>query len=114
MRSVWVDEEVPPDEPLWRYFRAERFVGALQSRALRFPSARQFEDPFEGAVAVLPHDWPIDPRYGELDHGDQAFEELRRLTKISCWHRADYESDAMWKLYCQRRSKAEQLAPAEN
>jgi len=109
-----VDEEVPPDEPLWRYFRAERFVGALQSRALRFPSARQFEDPFEGAVAVLPHDWPIDPRYGELDHGDQAFEELRRLTKISCWHRADYESDAMWKLYCQRRSKAEQLAPAEN
>lgn len=99
MRSVWKDEEVSPDQPLWRYFRAERFVESLQSCALYFPSARQFEDPFEGAVAVLPHDWPIDPRYGELENADKAFEELRRLTKISCWHCADYESDAMWKLY---------------
>jgi hypothetical protein len=24
---------------------------------------------------------------------------MRRLTKVSCWHQADYESDAMWKLY---------------
>jgi hypothetical protein len=52
---------------------------------------------------VLPHDWPIDPRYEELESSDKAFEELRRLTKISCWHRADYESDAMWKLYAASR-----------
>ena len=25
--------------------------------------------------------------------------KLKRLTKINCWHRANYESDAMWKLY---------------
>jgi len=103
MRSVWTNEEVSPDQPLWRYLRTQRFVESVQSRALHFPSARQFEDPFEGAVAVLPHDWPVDPRYGELEHGDKAFEELRRLTKISCWHCADYESDAMWKLYAASR-----------
>jgi hypothetical protein len=103
MRSIWTDEEVAPGEPLWRYFRPERFVEALRSRALYFPSARQFEDPFEGAVAVLPHDWPVDPRYTGLDFANQAFEELCRLTKISCWHCADYESDAMWKLYAASR-----------
>ena len=103
MRSVRADDEVSLDQPLWRYLRAQRFVESVQSGILYFPSARQFEDPFEGAVAVLPHDWPVDPRYAELEHGDKAFEELRRLTKISCWHCADYESDAMWKLYAASR-----------
>ncbi len=103
MRSVWTNEEVSPDQPLWRYLRAQRFVESVQSRALHFPSARQFEDPFEGAVAVLPHEWPIDPHYGELENVDKAFEQLRRLTKISCWHCADYESDAMWRLYAGSR-----------
>lgn len=99
MRSVWKNDEVTPEQPLFRYLRAQRFVESVQSRALHFPSARQFEDPFEGAVAVLPHDWPIDPRYGELENTDKAFEELRRLTKVSSWHCADFESDAMWRLY---------------
>ena len=103
MRSIWSDEEVKPDEALWRYFRTDRLVSALQSRSLHFPSARQFEDPFEGAVAVLAHDFPIDPRYSNPDHAEKAFEELRRLTKISCWHGADYESNAMWKLYAASR-----------
>jgi hypothetical protein len=99
MRSIWTDEEVSPNQLLWRYFRADRLVSAVQRRCLHFPSARQFEDPFEGAVAVLAHDFPSDPRYPDFGHADNAFEELRRLTKISCWHRADYESAAMWKLY---------------
>lgn len=102
MRSIWHDEDVK-DEPLWRYFQPERFLAALQSRTLYFASARQFVDPFEGSVAVLPHDTPVDPRYSQLEGFDRAFEELRRLTKISCWHRAEYESDAMWKLYAATR-----------
>ncbi len=52
MRSIWTDEEVKPDEALWRYFRTDRLVAALQSGFLHFPSARQFEDPFEGVNKV--------------------------------------------------------------
>lgn len=52
---------------------------------------------------MQPHDWPVDPGYKDSDFFDDAFEELRRLTKVSCWHRADYESDAMWKLYAANR-----------
>jgi hypothetical protein len=98
-----MNEPPTSEQMLWRYFRPERFSEALQTNTLYFASARQFEDPFEGAVAVLPHDWPVDPRYGELEIGDRAFEQLRRLTKISCWHQAEYESDAMWKLYASSR-----------
>jgi len=87
------------NEPLWRYLKTERFVGLMDSGRLYFSSAREFEDKFEGAVAVMPADFPIDPRYTDMDSGEAAFEQLRRLTKVSCWHRAEYESDAMWKLY---------------
>ncbi|KAA0068597.1 DUF2971 domain-containing protein [Rhodanobacter sp. T12-5] len=99
MRNA-TDEAIDQDEHLWRYFKTERFVDLMQTAELYFAAARQFPDRFEGATAILPPGAYIDPRYpldGEL--GERAFEELRRLTKISCWHRSSYESDAMWQLY---------------
>jgi len=70
---------------------------------LFFAAATQFEDPFEGAVGVVSPEYRVDPRYEEMDGIEKAFSELKRLTKISCWHRANYESDAMWKLYALKR-----------
>lgn len=93
------NQELDMNEPLWRYFKTERFLELLESNHLYFASARQFQDPFEGAVAVLPPGFSVDPRYAEPGFGEKAFEELRRLTKVSCWHRASYESNAMWQLY---------------
>jgi hypothetical protein len=95
------NQSIDITEPLWRYFKTERIVNFLETGNLYFSSARQFQDPFEGAVAVLPPGFPVDPRYAELNGDDRAFEQLRRLTKISCWHRASYESDAMWQLYAE-------------
>lgn len=97
------DQPLDMAEPLWRYFKTDRFLDILQSSRLYFAAALQFEDPFEGAVAVLPPGFPVDPRYANLESGERAFEELRRLTKVSCWHRAAYESDAMWQLYAGSR-----------
>lgn len=97
------NQELDLNEPLWRYFRTERILELLQSSHLYFASTRQFDDPFEGAVVVLPAGCPVDPRYTELELGEKAFEELRRLTKVCCWHRASYESDAMWQLYAGSR-----------
>ncbi len=84
---------------LWKYFRMERFISTLETGLLYFASASQFSDVFEGAVAVQLEEVPTDPRYTEMEFTEKAFFELKRLTKISCWHRADYESDAMWKIY---------------
>ena len=99
MRIVFEDEHLDLEQPIWRYFKTERFLDFVKTGYIYFAAARQFQDPFEGAVAVMPPGFPVDPRYAELEHGDRAFEELRRLTKINCWHRAEYESDAMWQLY---------------
>lgn len=102
MRTVFRDEQVDPEAPLWRYFKLHRIIDTLRSRTLYFPCARQFEDPFEGAVSVESDDEPrslsAPPPAIEDD-----FEQLRRLTKISSWHRGEYESDAMWKLYAAGR-----------
>lgn len=98
MRHIW-DGELNLGEQLWRYLRPERFATVLRERTMHFASANQFADRFEGAVAVLPPDFPVDPRYAEVEGAEHAFRELKRLTKINCWHRAEYESDAMWKLY---------------
>lgn len=48
---------------------------------------------------MLAPGFPVDPRYAQIESSEKAFEDLRRLTKINCWHRASYESDAMWQLY---------------
>lgn len=98
MRKVG-DTDVESNETLWKYFRLERFLSTLAESRLYFASANQFIDPFEGAVAVQLNMPPPDPRYAEMESMEHAFFQLKRLTKISCWHRAAYESDAMWKLY---------------
>ena len=103
MRNA-TDEQIDEDEPLWRYFKIERFIDLLASGELYFASARQFQDPFEGATAVLPQGAYIDPRYPlHEEPGERAFEDLRRMMKVCCWHRASYESDAMWQLYAGER-----------
>jgi hypothetical protein len=87
------------NETLWRYCTLERFEQMVGNRRIYFAAADQFADPFEGAVAVQTDVPPPDPRYGEMEFDECAFFELKRLTKLNCWHRAEYESDAMWKLY---------------
>lgn len=98
MREI-VEGTVVGDEQLWKYFRPERLISMLGENQIYFASANQFDDRFEGAVAVHSLEQEVDPRYEEMEPTERAFWELKRLTKISCWHRANFESDAMWKLY---------------
>jgi hypothetical protein len=85
---------------LWRYFDLPKFQSLIECQALYFASAREFEDRFEGSIpstlaARLRENIP-EPIAA---HSSKAFEELRRLTKISCWHMNEGESAAMWSLY---------------
>lgn len=94
------NQKLDVNEPLWRYFKTERLLELVEPSHLYFASARQFTDRSEGATAVLPAGFPVDHR-NERGHGERAFEELKRLTKVSCWHRASYESDTMRQLYAE-------------
>lgn len=95
--------EPPPekDTKVWRYMALDRFHSLLQSRALYFASARQFTDQYEGAISRIDNQRRATTslHFGANDHISKAFEELRRLTKISCWHMSVHESEAMWRLY---------------
>lgn len=92
-------EKLGAEQKIWRYMKLNRFLEMLETKSIHFASADQFKDPFEGAVAVQSFEFPIDPRYAEFDAAEKAFAELKKLTKINCWHIENYESDAMWKLY---------------
>ncbi len=79
MRDIW-DNGIGGGEILWRYLTADRCVSLLEKAHVYFAAATQFADRFEGAVAIQQHLCPIDPRYPELDPGEHAFQELKRLT----------------------------------
>lgn len=118
----------PETNRLWRYMGFDKFVSMLKNKAVYFPAADQFDDPFEGAKGLVKfqEQW--------IKEQEEIFEEvskswyesmgleytpskkkedaqsafnlhnygryLRRTTFISCWHENDSESEAMWKLYC--------------
>jgi hypothetical protein len=64
---IALDEVVDLAEPVWRSFKPARFYDFLSTGELYFTSARQFQDPFGDAVAVLPPGFPADPRYAERE-----------------------------------------------
>lgn len=99
MRSVWNDE-ADFSERLWRYFKTSHFLSFIKKASLHFAPVAHFADRFEGAAAVIPLR-SIDPRYAELDHADKAFGTMKNDTNVCCWHRAEYESEAMWRLYAE-------------
>lgn len=88
----------------WRYFKLDRFISSLQQDHIYFAAANEFEDKFEGAVSLQPPDSTHYLTSSQIiNFTNNAFKELQRLTKVICWHQADYESDMMWKLYAQQR-----------
>ena len=99
-----VPNVVTPSEEasLWRYMDFARFASILDRKAVYFARADEFNDPFEGSLSR----WNAarKPRLTEhlVPQDIQEKVKIRSLpqfTFISCWHKRDYESDAMWKLY---------------
>ena len=89
---------------LWRYMDFTRFVSLLDRAALHFSAPDHLGDPFEGSFSEVNH--LLHP----LVHGDEGtpkvlarmqetFKALRSRVAINCWHQAEHESAAMWKLY---------------
>jgi hypothetical protein len=87
-----------------------RFVSLLEHRGLYFCRSDRLGDPFEGAV---PQRWLEKSELGHAAQQEQrlmgtvargsieTLKKLRPWVMISCWHMNEYESAAMWKLYCQ-------------
>ena len=115
---------------LWRYLSFSKFVSMLKNQTLFFARIDKFEDPFEGAKGIIENepkwdefykdflqktithppkgiDWPyktqeqIEACCASLLNDLKVSGEISRLhTYVNCWHKNDFESEAMWKLYC--------------
>lgn len=101
MKHIW-GGQLSGRTTLWRYMTEERFLSLLKTSKLYFPAAKQFEDPYEGCIAVQSPKYKNDPRYDQTEYPEKAFEELRRLTKINCWHCSEHENSGMWQIYANR------------
>jgi hypothetical protein len=101
--------EAADDTVIWRYMTLPRFESLL-TEGLFFAAASQFEDPFEGAITdaaiaertrqvrtLIPDD--DDEQQSVLRQLSKAFADLRRMTKLSCWHALRHENVAMWERY---------------
>lgn len=100
---------------LWRYMDFTNFVSLLETEMLFFCRSDRFADPFEGATTKKTVEHRI--KYVEelvskhplLEDREDFRRRMKTLYKnqyhirkrvaINCWHRNEYESEAMWKLY---------------
>jgi hypothetical protein len=112
---------------IWRYMNFASFVSLLQRKALFFTSiaALQKSDPLEGALPIAIANFPVEELNNYVDENDNIDEEEKSEFKaklkfiseakedyrwmkpielysnfVNCWHINEYESLAMWKLYC--------------
>ena len=113
---------------IWRFMDLPKFLSIIQTKTLYFARADQFEDPFEGArgqtgdenvytnalVEALKNEFESvgtkEPISNEtlIEYAKElisawlliGFDKCHMYnTFISCWHRNEVESDAMWRLY---------------
>lgn len=116
-------------QKIWRYMDFAKFISLLANEALFFPCPCRFKDPFEGhrprsdveALSKMlqqPYNdgsellKNIKKRYPDKDFNtlDDSQKKLRETAKeglnivnrrfgVSCWHKNEYDTEAMSKLY---------------
>ena len=76
---------------IWRYLDLAKYTFLIQRSELHCPRGDQFKDEFEGSY----------PAKNKTDFDGCGFngEDWKQFVAISCWHKSEYESDAMWRLY---------------
>jgi hypothetical protein len=93
-----------PDAKIWRYLGLAHLLSTLQKGQLHFSRVDTFKDPFEGSLpkAEVEADREFYASLGIPKLQPQVARTraaLLRLHAACCWHLAEHESEAMWKLY---------------
>jgi hypothetical protein len=99
-------DELLDNTMIWRYMKFEHIVLMLKCHSLWFARPCKFIDEWEG---LLPPSYYRNTRSWALNNGEDWREFEEDFTKrwkrrryamfVNCWHIADHESDAMWRLY---------------
>ena len=76
---------------LRKYMDLAKYTFILQESKLHCSRGDQFEDRFEGS-------YPLKNKDDFSGYGFNS-EDWKKFAIISCWHKSEHESDAMWRLY---------------
>src|ERR1035438_8989321 len=93
------------DDKVWRYMDLPKFIYLLESKKLYLPSAERLEDKHEGSAFLFQKEKEqklcaerglreVIPIISEMR------QEQLKCTFISCWHKNNSDSHAMWRIYC--------------
>lgn len=115
------DLETPnEDDIIWRYIDFTQYMSLLETESLFFPRPKTFNDPFEGslpkknverrnqeyrqAIDSLDLNFDLDSLEEAvdmdfLDIASNTQEDILDEFGVSCWHKKDHESAAMWNTY---------------
>jgi hypothetical protein len=103
-----------PDDPntlVWRYMDFAKFVAILLRNQLSLVRLDQLPDQFEGTYPKKAQDafiaWlrkSVVVRDKDIESHLQNFRvwspSARKTMYVSCWRLGNYESEAMWRVYC--------------
>lgn len=96
-----ISPQLKHDDVLWRYVDAAKFLDFLENGTLFFCRADNFSDKFEGAFTPTLRK-EIEDSYlaNGIDFTYAQFKQrMRQTVFVSCWHRDQDDSAAMWALY---------------
>ena len=104
------------NQTLYRYMELDKLLYMLKSNSLVLPRITCFNDIFESSypkkfIDFLVSRWEIlladgyEKFYASINKEDQMEQsnKWRRGYFISCWHANDFESEAMWNLYANKK-----------
>lgn len=96
---------------VWRYMSFAKFAWTIQNKCLWLSRAHLLGDPWEISLSGEQLQHVIDrhpispineaPRETAKERTQRILDMWRQNTFISCWNKSPYESNALWKIYCE-------------
>lgn len=94
------EESISDDTDIWRYRSFKRFKQFANEDYLHFHRIDGFQDPFEGSIPSLVHDYREKHADEFEKRVDRALNKrLREHTFANCWYMKPRESASMWERY---------------
>lgn len=96
----------PEDKQLkvWRYLSLEKFLNLALTKSLFFSRVDLLSDQHEGSYTKQLSSFNEDRSYkdakGHSEFISDRRQRLRTTMFVNCWRIDNYESEAMWKVYC--------------
>lgn len=98
-------QPINKDTKVWKYMNLAKFISLLSKNQLHFTRIDLFDDNFEGSITSKNH--YNRKKFLETVTSEESairalsdYKEALKLCYANCWRIDDYESEAMWKLYC--------------